>query len=264
MVTSRAPFHIAGERVYSVPPLDVPDSAREPTAAAILDSGAGALFVERARAGWPAFTLTVDNAPAIGEICRRLDGLPLALELAAARVNVLTPQELLVRLNNQLQVLTAGPLDYSDRQRTMRETIVWSYGLLDAECQALFRWLAVFRGGFSLEVVEHILANEQKCHRPGSMTGFRGGLLHRCRISSRHSGRDRQAGRTEPDRSGRQPRVGEQVPHARANPRVRAGAAGRIRRGARDLRPVRRLLADPSRSEPSSTGQLRFIQKDAG
>jgi predicted ATPase/DNA-binding CsgD family transcriptional regulator len=160
LVTSRAPLRIAGERVYSVPPLDVPDSAREPTAAVILNSGAGALFVERAQAGWPAFTLTVDNAPAIGEICRRLDGLPLALELAAARVNVLTPQELLVRLNNQLQVLTAGPQVNSDRQRTMRETIAWSYGLLAPEHQALFRWLAVFRGGFSLDVVEHILANE--------------------------------------------------------------------------------------------------------
>jgi predicted ATPase len=158
LVTSRAPLHVGGEQVYPVPPLDVPGGVRAPTPARILDTDAGALFVERARAVWPAFTLTPDNAAAVAEICRRLDGLPLAIELAAARVYVLAPPELLVRLEDQLKVLTAGPTDSPDRQRTMRETIAWSYDLLAPEHQALFRCLAVFRGGFSLDVVERVLA----------------------------------------------------------------------------------------------------------
>jgi predicted ATPase len=158
LATSRAPLHLDGEHELAVPPLTVPGWSRD-GAASTAESEAVRFFLERARAVNPNLVLTPSGSDAVGAIVRRLDGLPLALELAAARTKVLSPEALLVRLERQLHVLTGGPQDRPERQRTMRDAIAWSYGLLDAAERALFRSLSVFRGGFSLEDAEAVLAD---------------------------------------------------------------------------------------------------------
>ncbi|MGH2534693.1 MAG: ATP-binding protein [Thermomicrobiales bacterium] len=158
LATSRATLRLSGEHEFEVPPLALPD-LHHPTPVADLDEcEAVALFLARVRAVRPDFSLTAENAAAIAEICYRLDGLPLAIELAAARVKVLAPPALLARLSNRLQVLTGGPRDQPARLRTMRDTIAWSHDLLTAEEQAHFRRLAVFVGGWTLEAAEAINA----------------------------------------------------------------------------------------------------------
>jgi len=138
LVTSRAPLHLTGEREYPVPPLE--------------DDDAVALFVERVRAAKPAF----EPDEHVGEICRRLDNLPLAVELAAARTNVLVPSQLLERLEQSLPLLSGGARDAPERQRTLRATIDWSYELLTDEEKQLFRRLAVFAGSFDLDAAEEV------------------------------------------------------------------------------------------------------------
>jgi non-specific serine/threonine protein kinase len=152
LATSRAPLGIRGEYLQSVPPLALPEAAGEdPDHSIRLEQvEAVALFVQRARAVDAAFNMTAANAMAVAEVCRRLDGLPLAIELAAARVRVLSPEALLSLIAAPLNVLTGGARDAPARQRSLRETVAWSYDLLTAEEQALFRRLAVFVGGFSL------------------------------------------------------------------------------------------------------------------
>ncbi len=154
LVTSRAVLHIQGEQVFPVAPLAVPDLSRDLAPEGIAQSAAVALFMQRARSLLPSFQLTAANARAIAELCIRLDGLPLAIELAAARVRLLPPQALLTRLSQRLQLLTSGPRTLPARQQTLRKTIQWSYDLLGPEEQALFRRLAVFAGGWTLEAVE--------------------------------------------------------------------------------------------------------------
>ena len=144
-------------------PLAVPERDAIPTPADIEEVPAVRLFVERAAT--PAFALTPANAAAVAAICRRLDGLPLAIELAAARVKVLSPTELLARLEKRLPLLTGGPVDAPARQRTMRDAIAWSHDLLDPGEQALFRRLAVFAGGFTLDDAEAV-AGEGRQRRP--------------------------------------------------------------------------------------------------
>jgi len=156
LVTSRAALRLGGEQELAVFPLALPDLAQLPTGESLLQSAACALFVERAQAITPDFALTQAIAHAIAEICIRLDGLPLAIELAAARTRLLSPQALLSRLSHRLDVLTSGARNAPARQQTMRATIAWSYQLLAHEEQQLFRWLAVFAGGCDLTAVEAI------------------------------------------------------------------------------------------------------------
>jgi len=154
LVTSREPLRVRDERVVPVLPLALPDAEQLPDLATLAQVPAVALFVERVREVQPTFALTAANAQAIAEICWRLDGLPLALELAAARSNVLPPAALLARLEHRLPLLTHGARDVPERQQTLRNTIAWSYDLLDEGDKALFRRLSAFAGGFTLEAVE--------------------------------------------------------------------------------------------------------------
>jgi predicted ATPase/serine/threonine protein kinase len=158
MVTSRALLHIRGEQEFLVPPLALVDLASLPTSEVLMNYSAVALFVERAQMAKHDFQLTEENSRAVAEICASLDGLPLALELAAARIKLLGPQDLLARLSNRLNVLTSGPRDLPERQQTIRETIRWSYDLLSDEEKKLFRWLSVFVGGFKLADAEMFCA----------------------------------------------------------------------------------------------------------
>jgi len=165
LVTSRERLQVPGEHELAVPPLAMPSAGTLAARDGLADVAAIALFVRRARAAWPEFSLTDENAPAVAAICARLDGLPLAIELAAARVPVLPPARLLERLSGigtgTLDLLgsTTSPV-LAARQQTLRETIAWSYELLDAEEQTLFRRLAVFSGGASLESVEEVCAGD--------------------------------------------------------------------------------------------------------
>jgi predicted ATPase/DNA-binding XRE family transcriptional regulator len=154
LATSRSPLRLQDEREVVVAPLTVPETAAVPDPAQLSDVPAVRLFVERVAA--PSFALTKDNAATVSTICRRLDGLPLAIELAAARVKVLSPAELLARLDRMLPLLTGGPQDRSTRLRSMSAAISWSYDLLDSDEQALFRNLAGFTGGLTLEAAEWV------------------------------------------------------------------------------------------------------------
>ena len=152
LATSREALGVAGERAWLVPPLSLPAAD---AAATVLASEAGRLFVERAGAALPAFALDDANAPAVAQICRRLDGIPLAIELAAARVRVLAPQQIAARLHDSFKLLTSTRSTVQ-RHRTLRETIDWSHALLTPAEVALFRRLSVFAGTFSLDAVEAI------------------------------------------------------------------------------------------------------------
>jgi predicted ATPase/DNA-binding CsgD family transcriptional regulator len=154
LVTSRAVLHIRGEHEFPVPPLALPDLTHLPGSEALSQYAAVAFFLHCAQAARPDFQLTPANTRTIAEICVRLDGLPLAIELAAPRIKLLSPQALLTRLGHRLQVLTSGAQDAPVRQQTLRNTLAWSYDLLDAEEQRLFRRLSVFVGGCTLEAVE--------------------------------------------------------------------------------------------------------------
>jgi non-specific serine/threonine protein kinase len=161
LVTSRTPLNLHAEHIMPVAPLAVPEADNHGNVryathqlALLGQMDAVALFVQRGRQVRPGFALTEDNAAAVAEICRRLDGLPLAIELAAARLRHLSPATLLARLSDRLTLLSGGPRDAPYRQQTLRDTIAWSYDLLSPEEQALFRRLAVFAGGFTMEAAE--------------------------------------------------------------------------------------------------------------
>jgi predicted ATPase/DNA-binding CsgD family transcriptional regulator/tRNA A-37 threonylcarbamoyl transferase component Bud32 len=156
LVTSRAVLHLEGEYVYKVPPLAVPDLQHLPAQDTLSQVASVALFAEQAQANQSDFELTGDNAAAIAEICVLLDGLPLALVLAAARLKVLTPRTLLARLKQGFEVLTGGRQDAPAHQQTLRATLSWSYNLLSAEEQSLFRSFCVFVGGCTLEAAEAV------------------------------------------------------------------------------------------------------------
>ncbi len=151
LVTSRSRLHVRGEHEFMVPPLALPESDQSSDLATLSHYGAVNLFIERAVAIKPDFELTHENAAAVAEICTRLDGLPLAIELAASRVKILPPKAMLGRLQNRLKLLTSGERDLPSRQQTLRGAIDWSYNLLSADEQILFRRLAIFTGGCSLD-----------------------------------------------------------------------------------------------------------------
>jgi predicted ATPase/class 3 adenylate cyclase len=156
LATSRIPLRLYGEQEYPVPPLELPDLVRLPPLERLTQYEAVRLFVERAKAVKPDFEVTNDNASAVAEICVHLDGLPLAIELAAARTKLLPPQALLSRLGNRLKLLKGGATNLPARQRTLRATIDWSYELLDEDEKTLFGRLSVFAGGSTLEAIEEI------------------------------------------------------------------------------------------------------------
>jgi predicted ATPase len=156
LVTSREVLRLTGEHAYPVPPLGLPPPAETPSLAELARCPSVALFLARARAHVPGFRLDAGNAAAIAELCRRLDGLPLAIELAAARVRVLTPAAMLKRLADRFRLLTAGAADLPERHRTLRSTLDWGYELLGATERRLLPRLAVFRGPFALSAVEEV------------------------------------------------------------------------------------------------------------
>ncbi len=162
LATSRSVLRLRGEREVAVPPLGLPGPHQTPDLASLSDYGAIRLFIERTREISCDFVLTAENASTVVTICRRLDGLPLALELAAARLRLFTPQTLLARLDQRLTMLTGGARDLPARQRTLRDTIAWSYEMLSAEERTLFASLAVFIGGWTLGAMEVI------CDRDGN------------------------------------------------------------------------------------------------
>jgi predicted ATPase/transcriptional regulator with XRE-family HTH domain len=156
LITSRSPLHLRGEQVFAVPPLALPDAPAELTPEAALQSEAVQLFVQRAQAARPGFVLNEITAPDVAGICKRLDGLPLAIELAAARIRILSPNVLLARLERRMSLLTGGARDAPQRQQTLRDTIVWSHDLLGPAEQTLFHRLSVFAGGCTFEAAEAV------------------------------------------------------------------------------------------------------------
>ncbi len=161
LVTSRAALHLSNEHEFSISPLALPDAKSLPPLEVLSQYSAISLFIQRAVAVKPDFRLTEENAPAVTEICARLDGLPLAIELAAARAKLLSPSAMRTRLASSLQLLTGGARDLPARQQTLRRAIDWSYDLLSEPEQKLFRRLSIFLGGCTLEAVESVCDTKQ-------------------------------------------------------------------------------------------------------
>ena len=267
LATGRAPLRLRGEYEVALAPLAVPDPARllSPPAPSAPPNGldpatlepypAIALFVERAAAVRPTFALTGQNARSVVEVCARLDGLPLAIELAAARLRLLPLPALVERLAGRLDlldVLTGGARDLPARQQTLRATVDWSYHLLDEADQRLFRRLAVFEGGFTLDAAEAVCAvasAELKVEGVGAFSAQPS--TFNLQPSTGRSGGTRTAGRREPAhprrtacrRAGR----GGALPVAGADPGLCPRTPGREWRGAGHPRPARRLVPRPGR-----------------
>jgi predicted ATPase/DNA-binding CsgD family transcriptional regulator len=169
LVTSRAVLHVQGEHEFAVPPLALPNLSQLPAPEVLAESAAVALFLQRAQAAMPTFEVSAANARAIAELCVQLDGLPLAIELAAARIKLLSPQALLARLGRRMELLASQAQDVPARQQTLRNTMSWSYQLLEEAEQRLFRRLCVFVGGCTLEAAEAVCAAEGET--PAGMGG---------------------------------------------------------------------------------------------
>jgi predicted ATPase/transcriptional regulator with XRE-family HTH domain len=171
LATSREALRIYGEQEFQVQPLALPEWQQLSDLARLTQYAAVRLFIERAQAIKPDFVVTNETAPAVAEICHRLDGLPLAIELAAARIKLFGPQTLLIRLSHPLAVLTTGPRDLPSRQQTLRNTIEWSYALLSTAEQTLFARLGVFAGGFTLEAAEVVCGDRPLSEVIGASVG---------------------------------------------------------------------------------------------
>jgi predicted ATPase/class 3 adenylate cyclase/Tfp pilus assembly protein PilF len=169
LVTSRMPLRVRGEKEFPVSPLQFPDPTHSPSHDNLTRYDAVRLFVDRAIDVKPDFEITRETAPVVAEICMRLDGLPLAIELAAARIRLFPPHMLLSRLSNRLKVLTGGARDLPSRQQTLRNTIEWSYDLLDEGEKQLFRRAAVFQGGGTFEALEAVCAPKGTPYHDGQL-----------------------------------------------------------------------------------------------
>jgi len=156
LATSREGLGIAGERIYRVPSLSVPDPRHPASLEALAQYEAVRLFVERAALGKPGFALTRDNAAAVAQVCQRLDGIPLAIELAAARVKAVSVEDIGKRLHDRFRLLTGGSRTAMPRQQTLRAALDWSYDLLSDAEQTVLRRLAAFEGGFTMEAAEAV------------------------------------------------------------------------------------------------------------
>ena len=212
LVTSRMVLRLSGEHEFPVPPLPVPPVGAGEDAAQVQRCASVRLFVQRAQAASASFELTSANAGAVAEICQRLDGLPLAIELAAARVRLLPPQALLARLDDKMGLLTGGARDLPERQRTLRNTLNWSFDLLSAREQALFARLGVFAGTFDLPAAEAVGAAGPAEPGPGRARHGHAGLAGGQQPGAAADPRRRAALRTAAD-----------------HPGVRAGAPARRR-----------------------------------
>ena len=188
LVTSRALLHLRGEWEFRVPPLQLPARTQAEPLALVAQYEAVQLFIERAQAAQPDFALTEAVGQAVAQICHRLDGLPLAIELAAARTRLLPPPLLLARLDNRLKLLTGGARDLPSRQQTLRSTIDWSYSLLTDGEQRLLAWLAVFVGGFTLDAAEAIAHPESPPPGPDVLEGVLSLLNHSLLIQAETNG----------------------------------------------------------------------------
>ena len=191
LVTSREVLHLRAEQQFVALPLALPalpprTPLQQIDSTALEENPAVQLFLQRAQAAQPDFHLTPGNAATVAEICHRLEGIPLAIELAAPRLKLLSPQALLTRLEGRLQVLTGGARDLPERQRTMRATIAWSYELLSPAEQALFRRLAVFAGGWTLEAAEQVCLGAG-ARRPDILEGL-SSLLDKSLLYQEHEG----------------------------------------------------------------------------
>jgi predicted ATPase len=182
LVTSRAPLRIGGEHEFPVPPLALPNSEQLPSLDVLLSYPAVTLFVQRAQAVRPDFVVNQGNARAVAEVCIRADGLPLALELAAVWIRIMSPQVMLKRMEKRLRLLTGGARDLPARQRTLRNTIAWSYDLLDPVAKNIFRRSAIFKGGFSLDAAEAVCisSSDVGIDIPDSLTKLTEASLLRC------------------------------------------------------------------------------------
>jgi len=172
ITSSRIALNLLGEREFPVPPLDLPYADDESAWEKLLENESIIMFVERARTAHSNFSLTKDNASSIAEICRRLDGLPLALELAAARIKLLQPQAILSRLDDKLKLLTGGARDLPMRHQTLRNTLEWSYDLLNQDEKILYARLSVFVGGFTFEAAEAVCNSDGKLDILESLTSL--------------------------------------------------------------------------------------------
>jgi non-specific serine/threonine protein kinase len=246
LVTSREALRLRGERLVLVPPLALPAGPGPGADAAeqIAESPAVRLFVERARDRDPAFRLTAANAAAVAEVCARLDGLPLAIELAAARARLLTPPELARRLDRRLPLLEGGPRDAPGRQRTLRDAIGWSYDLLSLEEQVFFRRLAVFVGGFTIAAAQVVAGRPAPVDAVWSGEGTAPDLPV---LDLLQSLVDKSLLNPEPDAAGTRFRLLETVREYGLERSEASGEAGalRARHAAYCLALVREIKADP-------------------
>jgi non-specific serine/threonine protein kinase len=161
IASSREGLNVSGETTYRIPPLSLPDPKQTATPESLSQYEAVRLFIERAQAAQPSFAVTNANAPAVAQICHRLDGIPYAIELAAAKVRALSVEQISARMDDRFRLLTGGSRTALPRQQTLRAMIDWSYDLLSPEEQTLLRRLSVFAGGWTLEAAEAVCADPE-------------------------------------------------------------------------------------------------------
>ena len=197
LATSREPLNLTGERMYQVPPLPVPVAAAIDEI--LVDCPSVQLFLERARAARPDFELTSGNAGSVNQIVRRLDGIPLAIELAASRMKMMQPAQIASRLDDSFKILTGGPADALPHHQTIERAIDWSYDMLDLEQQMLFRQISVFRGGFSLDAGSAVMGTEDEFEALDAI----GGLVDKSLVRTMPAGEETRYYMLEPLRQKR-------------------------------------------------------------